>query len=187
MLVVRVLFGSASTCFSCRERFRILLRIRRVLRRLQRLRRVLADLGLALSAFSSAARATGLVSPAPRRIALAAAAASILAVSFMLVPELRGVHEPDLLHVIALGSRQHNRDLAILGPAIGTQVNLRLRVLATTLNADTSPEQKGCSPPVPFHTTAPSKSTSRSMTSGRTVGGGALLGIGHVQTSPRAS
>src|SRR6185295_14990371 len=80
--------------------------------------------------FSSAARATGLVSPAPRRIALAAVAASILTVSFMLVPELRGVHEPDLLHVVALGSRQHNRDLAILGPAIGTQVNLRLRLLA---------------------------------------------------------
>src|SRR5690349_16305518 len=68
---------------------------------------------------------------APRRIALAATAASSLAVTFMLVPELRGVHEPDLLHAIALGSRQHHRHLAVLGPAIGTQMDFLLRIAAS--------------------------------------------------------
>src|SRR4051812_1087245 len=69
--------------------------------------------------------------PAPRtNEALTASATRVFEPSFetdfMLVTELRSVHEPNLLHVIALSRSQHNRHAAVLGTSIGTQMDFRL-------------------------------------------------------------
>src|SRR5437868_7063871 len=93
-----------------------------------------------LTFFSSAANAglPGTSPAAPTTAALTMSAATRLDLTFImwfgiscgLVFEFGCVHEPDLLHPVALRRGQHLRHEVVLHTPIGAQVDLRLRVLS---------------------------------------------------------